>query len=248
MKEKYLIKDINYRIYGEGKDAVLLHGWGQSIYSMLPIAHLLKGYRCLVIDLPGFGDSAIPSTLLTIKDYAHLVHRLCLSLNINPELIIGHSFGGKVAYSYATFHPVKYLVLTGPSIKKPYKSLWKKSKICVYKLLKKFNKSPRKRFQKILNKLGSKDYQNSHGIMRRIMVSAVNTYFDDTFESYYGKVLLVYGSNDKVTPLKEGKKIKEKMNDATLKVINKGDHFAYLEKRYTFIRLIEEFVGSESIC
>lgn len=96
-----------------------------------------------------------------------------------------------------------------------------------------------------MNKLGSKDYQNSHGVMRRIMVSSVNTYYDDSFATYQGRVLLVYGSNDKITPLSEGKKIKSKLNNASLKIINKGDHFAYLEKRYTFVRYIQEFIGSE---
>ena len=66
MEEKYSLKDINYRIYGEGEDALLIHGWGQSTYQMLPIAHILKGYRCLVIDLPGFGESLTPKNVLTI--------------------------------------------------------------------------------------------------------------------------------------------------------------------------------------
>lgn len=246
MEEKYLVKDINYRIYGEGKDAILLHGWGQNIYSMLPIAHILKGYRCLIVDLPGFGDSAIPEYLLTIKDYVSLINKLCISLNFKPKLVIGHSFGGKIAYAYALRYKVEHLVLAAPSIKKPHKTFGQRLRICLYKLIKKINKSSKNRFQSLLNKFGSKDYQNAHGVMRRIMVNSVNTYYDETFSSYSGNVLLVYGSNDKITPLKEGKKIKDKLINGKLKIINKGDHFAYLDKRYTFIRFIEEFIGSEN--
>lgn len=246
MEEKYLLKDINYRIYGEGKDAILLHGWGQNIYSMLPIAHILKGYRCLIVDLPGFGDSAIPEYLLTIKDYVSLINKLCISLNFKPKLVIGHSFGGKIAYAYALRYKVEHLVLAAPSIKKPHRTFGQRLRICLYKLIKKINKSSKNRFQRLLNKLGSKDYQNAHGMMRRIMVNSVNTYFDDTFETYKGKVLLVYGKNDKITPLKEGKKINSRLINSKLKIIKNGDHFAYLEKRYTFIRYIEEFLGSDN--
>lgn len=245
MEEKYSLNNINYRIYGEGKDALLLHGWGQSTYQMLPIAHILMGYRCLVVDLPGFGESCIPENVLTVRDYAILIHRLCQKLKFNPLLVIGHSFGGKVAYAYASYHRVKHLVLAAPSIIKPNKTIGQYLRIYLYKFLKNINNKSHNKFQKLMNKLGSKDYQNAHGIMRRIMVSSVNTYYDDTFQDYYGKVLLVYGTNDKITPLKEGKKIKSKLNNVSLKVINKGDHFAYLEKRYTFVRYIEEFIGSE---
>ena len=205
MNEKYALKDINYRIYGEGKDALLIHGWGQSTYQMLPIAHILNGYRCLVVDLPGFGESLIPSSVLTVNDYAHLIHKLCLKLKFKPSLVIGHSFGGKVAFAYALKHNVEHLVLASPSLIKPRKTFIQKSKIITYKLLKRLNKHTNNKLTKLMNKLGSKDFQNSHGMMRRIMVCSVNSYFDQELLEYEGKVLLVYGNNDKTTPLKEGK-------------------------------------------
>ena len=111
MEEKYSLNKLNYRIYGEGKDALLLHGWWQGTYQMLPIAHILQGYRCLVVDLPGFGESCVPENVLTIKDYALIINRLCQKLKFKPSLVIGHSFGGKVAYAYALSHKVEHLVL-----------------------------------------------------------------------------------------------------------------------------------------
>lgn len=246
MEEKYSINGINYRFYGEGQNALLLHGWGQNMSSMLPIAQLLKGYRCLIVDLPGFGDSEIPKYLLTINDYALIINRLCIALKFQPFMIIGHSFGGKVAYAYALNHKVNYLVLTGPSIIKPKKTIAQYLRIYIYKFLKKINNKIKNRhIYKILSKFGSNDYKATHGVMRRIMVCSVNTYYDDTFEDYKGKILLVYGSNDKTTPLKEGKKIVKKLQKGTLKVISKGDHFAYLDKRYSFIRYINEFIVGE---
>ena len=47
---------INYKQYGEGKDVVLLHGWGQNIEMMKPLGdNLSDHYKITIIDLPGFG-------------------------------------------------------------------------------------------------------------------------------------------------------------------------------------------------
>ena len=60
-----LIKNvnINYSNYENNSDIslVFLHGWGQNIEMMLPIAKpFLKKYNVLIIDLPGFGLSDEP--------------------------------------------------------------------------------------------------------------------------------------------------------------------------------------------
>ena len=55
--------EINYTNYGneKGKDVVLLHGWGQNIQMMEPIATPLeKTNRLIILDLPGFGKSEEP--------------------------------------------------------------------------------------------------------------------------------------------------------------------------------------------
>ena len=53
---------IRYIQYGEGTDIVLLHGWGQNIEMMKPLADALPGYRYTILDFPGFGESEEPKS------------------------------------------------------------------------------------------------------------------------------------------------------------------------------------------
>src|SRR3954451_18372320 len=60
-----------------GPIAILIHGWSSSWVTwkaLLP--PLSNGYRCIVIDLPGFGKAPAPTERPTIAGYADLVGKL----------------------------------------------------------------------------------------------------------------------------------------------------------------------------
>ena len=158
---------INYKQYGSGSDVVLLHGWGQNIQMMLPLGDKLSAsHRITIIDLPGFGVSDKPEFAYTIFDYTEIVHDLLASLKINDPILIGHSFGGRIAIIYASRYKVNKLVLFGsPCVRHEYKSL----KQSFYKTIKKISiLSPLVNWMK--NHTGSTDYKNATPLMREILV------------------------------------------------------------------------------
>ena len=116
---------INYKQYGKGEDVVLLHGWGQNIEMMKPLGdHLCDHYRVTIIDLPGFGLSKEPVYAYTIFDYTETVHELLKELKITNPIMMGHSFGGRIAIVYASKYKVSKLVLFGsPCVRHEYKSI-----------------------------------------------------------------------------------------------------------------------------
>lgn len=86
---------------------------------MIPLAKpFIKKYNCMIIDLPGFGDSEEPQEVYTIYDYAEMVNKLLTSKKIKNPIIIGHSFGGKIALVYATKYKTNKIVLLASPYKK----------------------------------------------------------------------------------------------------------------------------------
>ena len=105
---------INYIQYGSGKDILLLHGWGQNIEMMKMLGDPFSDrFRITILDLPGFGLSSEPSTDWSIGDYSDFLEEFINELEIKKPIIIGHSFGGRLAIRYSANHPVEKIVLFG---------------------------------------------------------------------------------------------------------------------------------------
>lgn len=100
--------------------AFLIHGWASSSYTWKPILPALsRRYRCVAIDLPGFGRSPAPSRPPTIIGYADLVARLIEHFSPNqPVLLMGHSMGGQISATLALRYPllVERMALLNPAL------------------------------------------------------------------------------------------------------------------------------------
>ena len=112
------IKDtrVNYIRYGnKKKDTVIfLHGWGQNIQMMKPLADCrVNDNDVIIIDLPGHGESEEPKYAWTVDDFVEFLKEFCDELKIKNPILVGHSFGGKISLLYASKYDVKKLVLFG---------------------------------------------------------------------------------------------------------------------------------------
>jgi len=105
-----------------GPIAILIHGWSSSSFTWAPILpELSKRYRCIAIDLPGFGRSPAPAERATIAGYAELIAQMIIKLNGDEDravLVMGHSMGGQIATTLALRYPVlvNKLVLLNPAL------------------------------------------------------------------------------------------------------------------------------------
>ena len=231
--------DINYIRYGNNKNRtiVMLHGWGQNIEMMKFIGDKLDE-DVLIIDLPGFGKSKEPDTVLSIYDYANLVHDLISNLKIKNIILIGHSFGGKIALAYASKYKVEKLVL----LASPFKS--KENKINIRtKVLKKLKKVPGlNKLEEFAKKhIGSTDYKNASGIMREILVKHVNLDITEDVKKITCPTLIIWGDNDECVPLSDGKLLEKLIKNSGLIVFEGCTHYAYLERLDQLIRILNEF-------
>lgn len=111
-----------YADIGKGKPVLLLHGLAASKEIWVPMAEELagNGWRVIVPDLMGFGDSPKPQwSKYTVRDHARMVAAVLKQLGVKqPAAVVGHSMGCLVAAQLATAYPalVKRLILYEPPI------------------------------------------------------------------------------------------------------------------------------------
>jgi pimeloyl-ACP methyl ester carboxylesterase len=99
---------LHYLTAGQGPAVILLHGYTQTSRMWRPIIPLLaQKFTVIAPDLPGIGDSDIPSTGLDMKNAAIRIHALSQSLGIKKARVVGHDIGLMVAYAYAAQFPTE---------------------------------------------------------------------------------------------------------------------------------------------
>jgi len=101
-----------------GRPVLLLHGMSTSADSFREIMHELAATHWLIApDLPGFGhsDNTSPYTVVHLAEW---LAAFKAALNLPDAALIGHSFGGALAASYAAWYPedVTRLLLIAPAI------------------------------------------------------------------------------------------------------------------------------------
>lgn len=200
------------------KAILILHGWGSNKEIMKQaFGKELKTYKHIYLDMPGFGASS-NETILTTEDYGKIVLLFLESLNVQPILAMGHSFGGKVA----TLLKTKYLALlssAGVVTEKPWSI---KVKIATFKLLKPLG------FKKIRELFVAPDAQGMSHEMYETFKNVVDEDFEAEFAKSKSKALCFWGIDDTATPLYTGKKIAGLIDDSEFYPLE-GDHFFFLK-------------------
>jgi alpha/beta hydrolase fold len=96
---------IHYVIGGHGDPVVLLHGWPETWYERRHVMPALaRNYTVIAPDLRGLGDSSKPLTGYDGKTVADDIFKLVTQLGFKQIFLVGHDWGGQVAYSYAAAH------------------------------------------------------------------------------------------------------------------------------------------------
>ena len=239
---KYNDININYKDFGnkEGTPIVYLHGWGQNIEMMEPIAKPFeKTHHLIIIDLPGFGKSDEPNYAWTLEEYVDMIHSLLQKLKIDKPNIIGHSFGGKLTLIYATKYEVDRIIL----LASPFKIKIKKPSLKI-RILKKAKKIPGlgKIAEKMKNHLGSTDYKNATPIMKEILVKHINTDLTEEVKKIKCPTFIIWGTNDEAVPVSDAYELEKLIKDSGLAIYEGCTHYAYLEKLGQTNAIIASFI------
>lgn len=106
----------------DGPAVLLLHGWPQNWWMWRHLIPVLAGagFRVLAPDLRGFGWSDAPPTGYRKDELARDVQALMDALGLEKVAVVGHDWGGYVAYLLAGWEPERVTKLVALSIPSPH--------------------------------------------------------------------------------------------------------------------------------
>ncbi|MCX2717572.1 alpha/beta hydrolase [Helicobacter sp. MIT 21-1697] len=201
---------------------LFLHGWGSNKELMKStFAQYFNEYEHIYLDMPGFGNSPNENPLTTL-DYAHIVEifiKEVSGVEAKNCIIVGHSFGGKVA---VLCQPKEVILLSSAGIRVP-KSLKVRLKIIFAKII---GKCGLGRFGKIFR---SSDVKAMNEGMYQTFKNVVDEDFSSTFSAYKGKASIFWGKNDSATPLFCGQTIAALISKSRFFPME-GNHYFFLHQ------------------
>lgn len=110
---------IAYADEGSGEETLLfVHGLSSNLDSWKKnIAGLSSDYRCIAIDLPGYGKSSRSKTDYSLSEYAGILNEMVEKMDLKNVVLAGHSMGGQIAMHLVLKYPenFKKLVLIAPA-------------------------------------------------------------------------------------------------------------------------------------
>ena len=188
----------------------------------------------VALDLPGFGGATPePDEATGSAGYADRVEPVLdeLASAAGPVVLVGHSFGGRVAVHLAARRPdaVAGLVLTG--VPRLVASDGPKTKPALsYRAARWLHRRgilPDSKMEELRRKSGSADYRNAPSVtMRNVLVTVTNEIYEEQLRQVRCPVELVWGEADTAAPVADARRAAALLGDrATLTEIPGVDHF-----------------------
>lgn len=258
MEEQVTIKGLrlNYRFAGTpgGRPVIIMHGWGCRAETMALFEDCITSTypECAVynLDLPGFGMSEEPDKVYGIEDYTDTIERFADSIGLDAPVLIGHSFGGRIAILYSSRRHVSGVILVDAAGVKPRRKLKYYIKVYSFKAAKKiapliFGKAKGAEIiERRRGKSGSADYAAASPMMRAILSKVVNEDLRHAMPAIKAPTLLIWGENDTATPLSDARIMESLIPDAGLVSFPGCGHFSFLDNPVQTRAVVSSFINS----
>ena len=239
---------VRYKVAGVGEQILLLHGWGGSIESMaLVFDDFASHYAVLAVDFPGHGESELPPTAWGVSDYSELVLGVMDALHVQRSHIIAHSFGGRVTIKLASSNPdrVGKIILVDSAGLRPPRSMQYYLRVILAKtgkyLARRCGRLGETIRDRIYTAIASRDYLNA-GPLRDTFTKIVNEDLTSILPHIKSPALLIWGENDKETPVSSAIAMKNLIPQAELVIFKNAGHFSYIDQYSKFRLVVRRFL------
>ena len=219
-----------------------MHGYLSDKRSFIRQLDFFSNYfQVFAFDFKGFGENVGMEYPYSLDDYVSELIEFCKANNIVKPHVLAHSFGARVALKLACQNSQFFdkLVLTGAAGLKSRLTVKKVVKQTAFNVLKAF--IPREK----LKAFYSPDYLALDEIMKQSFVKIVSEHLDYTLPFIQNQTLLIFGKNDKETPLYMAKKLNNGIKNSKLIILENAGHFAFIDRTLKFNLEMREFLLSK---
>ena len=236
------------------KTIVILHGWGSTVSGdrYKEVKNLLqkKGFVVYTPDMPGFGKSKLKKDELYFEDYVNFVKKFLDKEKLKKIILLGHSFGGRVAIRFTSLYPeyVSSLILVGASgIPHPLPSLKKKVIYYTTKIIRPiFQRAPFSFFYKLFRKLvyyaiGEMDYYKA-GNLSKTFQNVYKISIEEDLKKIRISTGIIWGEKDTITPLADGKLMHKNIKGSKLFIVPEASHKLPYENPKIFTEIVINFL------
>lgn len=254
------------------KIILFLHGLGSYIPAWkFNIQELKSKFRCIALDLPGFGKSDKKIHSGSMDFYCNVVLKFVQSIGINEINLVGHSMGGQIAINCALSFPeiIKKLILIAPAgfeqftpeeitliknITRPESFLQNDAEQISDSYKSSFFKFPDDAKYLIEDRIrfsADKDFYNYCVIMSNSVAGMIEQPVFSELNKIRQKTLVIFGLNDALIPNKYLHNISTEeiakhgcaqIPDSELILLNDCGHFVQIEKREIINKLLIDFL------
>ena len=220
---------------------IILHGWTKTIDKWGPFLNELtkKGISVNLPKIPGLTKKI--DKVWDLQDYVNWLKNI-VDKEKNKVILMGHSNGGRIALAFANQYPerVEKLILID-SAGVYHNELPHRIKIFVFKAIAKIGKkiTSSKTLENLLYKLAREwDYKKSDPIVKQTIINLLNSNQNLNISQISIPTLIIWGANDKTTPLSDGIMINKIIKNSRLEIISGAKH----SPMYTHVQEVAKII------
>lgn len=238
---------------GPMKKIFILHGWtyGKPFEEnrLVEWASFIQGFKAHgfnveLLKVPGLTQDI--NRIYTLDSYVNWLKKI-LSKESNKVILIGHSNGGRIAAAFTQKYPekVEHLILID-SAGIVHNELHNRIKRGVFRAIAKVGKklTNSEKLKVLLYKLAREgDYKNANEFQRKTMLNLIYLDLKEVFKKIMVPTLIIWGKQDKITPLYDGKLINKLISNSELFIIDGASHSPQFTNPNAVVNIIRDCFG-----
>jgi pimeloyl-ACP methyl ester carboxylesterase len=262
---------VNYVEIGSGRPLLFVHGisgcWQNWLENLPHFA--AAGWRCVALDLPGFGASPLPEWPIAMDAYGRLVRDFCAELGLEGATLVGNSMGGLIALEVALAAPEDFerlVLVSAAGIINTWRPeeravatawAWRRMAPFFADRGRQIVSRPRLRlaaFGSIVrypNRLADdllveqivNGLREADGF-ETALADLIRTDMRERLETLTMPTMIVWGQSDRVVPVAAGLSYHRRIPHSRLEIFERTGHVPQLERPLRFNATLEDFLTS----